>query len=68
MFNMPGIAEWIIIFLVALLIFGPNKLPEIGRSLGKAIREFRKSTREIVEDSPDKEDDEDIDKEKGKGN
>ena len=50
MFNMPGIAEWIVIFLIALLIFGPRKLPEIGRSLGKAIKEFRKASKEIVDE------------------
>ena len=33
--------------VIALLVFGPKKLPEIGRSIGKAVREFKKSTEEI---------------------
>jgi TatA/E family protein of Tat protein translocase len=45
-----GATELILILAIALLIFGPSKLPEVGRSLGKTIREFRKSTREISED------------------
>ncbi|MGB8215485.1 MAG: twin-arginine translocase TatA/TatE family subunit [Anaerolineales bacterium] len=39
----------IIILLVAFLIFGANKLPEMGRSLGKGISEFRKGTKEAAE-------------------
>lgn len=37
-----GPLEVIVIFIVALLVFGPNKLPEMGRQVGKAVREFRK--------------------------
>lgn len=37
-----GLPEMAVIMVVALLIFGPKKLPEIGRSVGKAIRGFRK--------------------------
>ncbi len=37
------------IFIVALLIFGPRRLPEIGRGIGKAINEFRKGTQEMTE-------------------
>ena len=36
-----------VIMAIALLIFGPKKLPEVGRTIGKAIREFKKSTDEI---------------------
>jgi len=43
MFNI-GPAELIVIFLVALLIVGPKRLPEMGRTIGKAMREFRKAT------------------------
>ena len=45
---MPTIGFWelILILLIALLIFGAAKLPEIGRALGKAIREFKKATSE----------------------
>ena len=38
----------IIILVVALLIFGPSKLPEIGRALGKTIREFQSATKETT--------------------
>lgn len=41
-----GIAELIIILVIALLIFGPNKLPEVARALGKAAREFKKALEE----------------------
>lgn len=44
-----GWAELIIILVIVLVIFGPKRLPEVGRSLGKGIREFRKSTSEIQE-------------------
>jgi sec-independent protein translocase protein TatA len=42
MFGM-GATELIVILVVALLIFGPGKLPEIGSALGKGIRDFRKA-------------------------
>ncbi len=42
-----GPSELVVILLIALLIFGPSKLPELGRSLGKAIREFKKVTSEV---------------------
>jgi len=47
MFGSIGPAELILIFVVALLVFGPKKLPEIGRSVGKALREFKKTSEEI---------------------
>jgi sec-independent protein translocase protein TatA len=47
MFGSIGPTELILIFVVALLVFGPKKLPEIGRSVGKAIREFKKTSEEI---------------------
>ncbi|PCJ19559.1 MAG: twin-arginine translocase TatA/TatE family subunit [Candidatus Cloacimonadota bacterium] len=43
-----GIAELSVILVVALLIFGPKKLPEIGRGLGQGIREFKKAGHEIT--------------------
>ncbi len=49
MFGNIGFPELIIIFALALLIFGPKKLPEVGRSLGRALREFRKTSDEIKE-------------------
>ena len=42
-----GMQELIIILIIALLVFGANKLPEIGRGLGRGIREFRKASSEI---------------------
>ncbi len=42
-----GMGELILIFLVVLLLFGAKRLPEIGSSLGKGIREFKSSVREI---------------------
>jgi TatA/E family protein of Tat protein translocase len=42
-----GFSEMLVIFVVALLVFGPKKLPELGKSLGKGIREFRKATNEL---------------------
>jgi sec-independent protein translocase protein TatA len=47
MFGGLGMGELIVIFLVALLLFGAKRLPEIGSSLGKGIREFKGSIREI---------------------
>jgi TatA/E family protein of Tat protein translocase len=47
MFGSIGPAELILIFVIALLVFGPKKLPEIGRSVGKALREFKKTSEEI---------------------
>ena len=42
-----GVQEMIVIFLVALVLFGPKKLPELGRTLGKAITEFRRAQSEL---------------------
>ncbi|MCM8778529.1 MAG: twin-arginine translocase TatA/TatE family subunit [Candidatus Omnitrophica bacterium] len=42
-----GIQELLVILLICLLIFGAAKLPEIGRALGKTIKEFKKSMKEI---------------------
>jgi len=44
MFGSLGIPELILIFVVALIVFGPKRLPEIGRTLGKAMGEFKKAT------------------------
>ena len=41
-----GMPELILILVIALVVFGPAKLPEMGASIGKAIREFRNATRE----------------------
>lgn len=41
-----GMPELIVILLICLLVFGANKLPEIGRAIGRTIREFKKSLKE----------------------
>ena len=48
--------ELIIILVVALLIFGPKKLPEMGASIGKSIKEFRKGMNEISHPKEEKDD------------
>lgn len=47
MFGNIGFPELLIILAIALLVFGPKKLPEVGRSIGKAVREFRRTSDEI---------------------
>src|SRR6266550_3859753 len=44
MFGSLGFPEMILIFIVALFVFGPKRLPEIGKTLGKALGEFKKAT------------------------
>lgn len=48
LFQSFGLPELGVILLIALIIFGPAQLPKIGRSLGKAIREFRASSQEMT--------------------
>jgi TatA/E family protein of Tat protein translocase len=47
MFGSIGMPELIIIFVIALIIFGPRKLPELGRSLGRSLSEFRRASNEL---------------------
>ena len=42
-----GMPELIIIFVIALIIFGPRKLPELGKSLGRSINEFKRASNEL---------------------
>jgi sec-independent protein translocase protein TatA len=42
-----GLPELVIIFVVALIFFGPRKLPELGRALGKSINEFKRASNEL---------------------
>lgn len=44
-----GLPEIIIVLVIVLVIFGPRKLPDIGKSLGKSITEFKKATSEVNE-------------------
>jgi len=46
-----GVPGLIIILVIVLIIFGPKKLPEIGGAMGKTLSEFKKSTREIMDDA-----------------
>ncbi|KYH33119.1 Sec-independent protein translocase subunit TatA/TatB [Neomoorella mulderi] len=45
-----GAPELILILVLALIIFGPGKLPEVGRALGKGIREFKNATNSVTEE------------------
>lgn len=46
-----GPGELVVILVLALIIFGPGKLPEVGRALGKTMREFKKATSEMGDDA-----------------
>lgn len=55
MFGRFGPTELILILAIALVIFGPSKLPEIGKAVGKGLREFKNATKDIqssFEDDP----------------
>jgi sec-independent protein translocase protein TatA len=47
MFGSIGMPEMVIILMIALIIFGPRKLPELGRSLGKSLGEFKRASNEL---------------------
>ena len=47
MFGSIGMPELVIILVIALIIFGPRKLPELGKSLGRSINEFKKASNEL---------------------
>ncbi|HSQ87792.1 twin-arginine translocase TatA/TatE family subunit [Romboutsia sp.] len=46
-----GLPELIVILFIALIVFGPKKLPDIGRAVGTSIKEFKKATKGIIEDN-----------------
>ncbi|UCE27861.1 MAG: twin-arginine translocase TatA/TatE family subunit [Candidatus Coatesbacteria bacterium] len=50
MFGSIGVPEILLILLVILILFGARRLPEIGKGLGKGIREFKKASREITDE------------------
>ena len=47
-----GIPELILILIIGLVLFGPGKLPDVGRAVGNSIREFRSATKEVRETVP----------------
>lgn len=47
MFGSVGMPELLIIMIIALIIFGPRKLPELGRSLGRSLQEFKRASNEL---------------------
>jgi sec-independent protein translocase protein TatA len=49
MFDNIGAGELLVIFLVVLIFFGPKKMPELGRNLGKGLREMKKAMRDVRE-------------------
>ncbi|WP_156288438.1 twin-arginine translocase TatA/TatE family subunit [Oceanobacillus salinisoli] len=50
MFSSIGIPGLILILIIALVIFGPKKLPEIGKATGQTLKEFKKASYDIAED------------------
>lgn len=56
MFSNIGLPGLILILVIALIIFGPKKLPEIGKAMGQTLREFKNSTKELSEDDDDRTD------------
>jgi len=50
MFSGIGVTGFILLVLVGLLLFGPNKLPELGRAFGRTLKEFKAGAREMMDD------------------
>ena len=50
---LPGAMSLILIAIIALLVFGPKKLPEIGKAFGSSLREFKNATQGLVNDEDD---------------
>lgn len=51
MFGM-GMSELLVILIIGLIVFGPGKLPDIGRAVGKSLNEFKKATSGILDNEP----------------
>ena len=54
MFSNIGVPGLILILIVALIVFGPSKLPEIGKAFGTSLREFKNATKDIVSEDDTK--------------
>ncbi len=56
MFNGMGIGPtgFILLIILALILFGPNKLPELGRAVGRTFREFKEGTRDMMKEEDNK--------------
>ncbi|AJY73921.1 twin-arginine translocase TatA/TatE family subunit [Paenibacillus beijingensis] len=54
MFGGIGATGFLLLAIIALLLFGPNKLPELGRAFGRTLREFKAGTRDLIEDDSGK--------------
>ena len=50
MFSGIGVTELVLILVIAFVVFGPGKLPDVGNALGKSIREFKNAEKNIIED------------------
>lgn len=61
MFGKIGITELLVILIIALLIFGPSKLPEMGKAFGEAIAQFKHSANKLSEDMDKLEEDVEVD-------
>jgi sec-independent protein translocase protein TatA len=59
---MPNVGpmELIIVLVIALIVLGPKRLPDVGRSLGKGMREFKDSISGVADDRDDDDDDDDV--------
>jgi len=55
MFNNIGMPGLVLILVIALVIFGPSKLPEVGRAFGRTIKEFKSATKDILDENEKKE-------------
>lgn len=53
MFGRIGLTELLVIFMILLLVVGPSKLPKLAQSMGEAIREFKKGTKNIEKEISD---------------
>lgn len=50
MFSNIGVPGLILILVIALIVFGPSKLPEIGKAVGSSLREFKNATKGLMDD------------------